>query len=181
MIYTFVAYDLEKNLGRAYNKCMDIVPNDDDWVFFLDHDATFVQPDWYKNLNKIIEQNPEYDLFTCVMNRCGSRYQLVDGVDKNNHDIRYHREVGKKLSEVPDDKAVVDITNSQPLSGVVIIAKKKMWKVIGGAKDGFLGVDNDIHVKCRQNGMKVGLIRNLYVYHWYRADAHETGGLRPLI
>ena len=69
------------------------------------------------------------------------------------------------------DRAVIDVTNAQPyLSGVVMITQKKTWTRIGKAKSGFLSVDNDLHLKCVKNNVKVALIPNLYVYHWYRGD-----------
>jgi len=171
-LFTFIAYNTEGNLGKAYNECVELL-DDDDWFFFLDHDATFVQRDWYKKVKEIIEKYPQYDLFTTPMNRCGSPYQLIQGVDKNNHDIRYHREIGKVLFNIEGEE-VVDITKSSLLSGVTIIGQKKGWDKIGGAKDGFLGVDNDIHAKYRDHGMRVGLIRSLYVYHWYRGDGDTS-------
>ena len=175
-LFTFIAYDTEGNLGKAYNEFVDLL-DDDDWFVLLDHDAMFVQRDWYKKIKRIIEENTEYSLFTCPMNRCGSPYQLVQGIDRDNHDIRYHREIGKELSKTNINE-VLDITRSSLLSGVVIITQKKMWDKIGGAMDGFLGVDNDIHAKFRDHGMKVGLIRSLYVYHFYRAD--KDSPLKPL-
>lgn len=171
-IYNFIAYDADQNLGRAYNACMDLV-DDDDWVVFLDHDAMFVQRNWYKNVKRIIEENPEYGFFTCLMNRVGCRWQIPGNVDPNNHDIRYHKEVGKALEQITENE-VQDVTKAPGLSGVVMIVQKKVWDKIGGAKDGFLGVDNELHYACARNGVKVGLIRSLYVYHFYRADGDRS-------
>ena len=57
MIHTYIPYapiDDELNLGKSYNNFMSMV-NDDDWVLFLDHDASFTTKEWYKQINKIIE------------------------------------------------------------------------------------------------------------------------------
>ena len=168
MIYNFIAYDIDKNLGRAYNKCMSLL-DDDDWAVFLDHDAMFMQRDWYKEVSNTIKNNPSYGLFTCSTNRIGCPWQLVNGVDKDNHNIKYHKLVGKELEK--NKNIVIDVTHSTVLlSGVVIIVSKKTWTTITGAKDGFLGVDNDLHYKCRKNNIKVGFIPNIYTYHWYRGD-----------
>ena len=70
-IYTLIPYDLEKNLGGAYNKFMDLL-EDDDWAVFLDHDAMFTTTDWMKTIQETITQNPEYGFFTCLTNRIGS-------------------------------------------------------------------------------------------------------------
>ena len=45
MIYAFCPYDLDKNLGKAYNSCMDLL-QPDDWAIFIDHDTLFAQDDW---------------------------------------------------------------------------------------------------------------------------------------
>ena len=171
-IHTFIAYDDEKDLGRAYNKNMSLL-SEDDWAVFIDHDAMFVQPYWYNTVKDAIKKNPDVGFFTCFTNRIGCGWMRVPNIDQNNHDIRYHRDIGKKLSN--QETEVIDITNRNPyLSGVVMICQKKVWDRIGGAKSGFLSVDNDLHIKCAKAGIKVGLISNLYVYHWYRGDGDTS-------
>jgi GT2 family glycosyltransferase len=170
-IYNFIAYDLGKNLGGAYNHCVNLL-RDDDWFVFLDHDAMFMQRDWYPYLHKIIKENPQYDMFTCSTNRIGCFWQKVQGVDQENHDIRYHKSIGKQLLD--RNFPVVDATNFSCLSGVVIISNKKAWNRARGAKYGFLGVDNDLLERYRDNGMKLGFIPSLYVYHWYRGDGDTS-------
>lgn len=171
-IYTFIAYDDDKDLGRAYNESMSLL-NDEDWAVFIDHDAMFVQPYWYYTVKEAIEGNPDVGFFTCLTNRIGCPWMRLGGIDVNNHDIHYHRQIGKQLTE--RETEVVDVTNqSVRLSGVVMICQKKVWDTIGGAKSGFLSVDNDLHDKCAKNGIKVGLISNLYAYHWYRGDGDRS-------
>ena len=168
-IYTFYPYDVDKNLGRAYNSCMDLL-QPDDWGIFVDHDTLFTQADWGRDLRRVIEENPEYGLFTGVTNRIGNDMQLAAGVDSENHDISYHMEIGREHAEIREHEVIPYEANRQPMSGFLIIIQKKVWDLIGGAKDGFYGVDNDIHNKCRANGIESGIIRSLYLYHWYRGD-----------
>jgi GT2 family glycosyltransferase len=174
MIHTYIPYcpkDLEggKDLGLAYNKFMEIVP-DDDWVCFLDHDATWTTRDWYHQLEEIIERNPDVGLLTTVTNRIGNPHQLITKfLDRDNHDIYRHREVGKKLQQSLRHH-LVDVTDGQLISGVVLLLKKSTWKKVGGFKDGFLSVDNDMHSKVKNAGMKVCIMSGVYVYHWYRGD-----------
>jgi len=169
MIHTYIPYTPKKlgnNLGWAYNNFMKLLP-EDDWACFLDHDATFTTRYWYHQLENIIKKHSEVGLYTCLTNRIGNLQQLVNGIDKENHDIKYHRQIGKQLQEEHYGD-VFSITN--PLSGVIILISKKTWKTVGGFIDGFLGVDNDIHKKCLDNNIKVGLMGGVYVYHWYRGD-----------
>lgn len=176
MIHTYIPYTPKKlgnNLGWAYNNFMKIVSKDD-WVCFLDHDATFTTRYWYHQLNDIIEKNPDVGLYTCLTNRIGNPQQLVKGVDKENHDIKYHRIIGKILQEKNYDNILNLDDINRPLSGVVILISKKTWNKVGGFKDGFLSVDNDIHKKCISYNIKVGLMTGVYVYHWYRGDGDNS-------
>jgi GT2 family glycosyltransferase len=166
-VYNFIAYDLGKNLGRAYNKNMSLLDTED-WGLFIDHDAMFVQTDWRMILESVFNKYPDYGFFTVKTNRIGQPWQIMEGVDFSNHDLVYHKKIGAAL---PKEPSVTDVTTASPLSGVVMISSKKTWDAIGGAKEeGMLGIDNDLHFRCRDNGIKVGLIENLYVYHWYRGD-----------
>lgn len=172
MIYTYIPYSPKKlgnNLGWAYNNFMNLL-QEDDWACFLDHDATFTTRYWYHQLEDIIFKYPNIGLYTVLTNRIGQHKQLVNGVDKENHDIKYHRQIGKQLYDDYYD-VILDLNNpNQLLSGVIILISKKTWKKVGGFIDGFLGVDNDIHKKCLSNNIKVGLMAGVYVYHWYRGD-----------
>jgi GT2 family glycosyltransferase len=174
MIYTHIPYapkEKKLDLGWSYNNFMNLV-NDDDWVLFLDHDAMFTTKNWFTQIEDIIEKNPEYSVFTCMTNRIGIRTQKLKGVDSENHNITYHRNIGKDLGEKYYSD-VVEYVNEY-LSGVVILIKKDTWNKVGGFKPGFLGVDNRLHKDCINNGIKVGLMTGVYVYHWYRGDNDRT-------
>jgi GT2 family glycosyltransferase len=174
-IYTLIPYDLEKNLGGAYNKFMNLL-EDDDWAVFLDHDAMFTTPDWMSTIEKTIDENPEYGFFTCRTNRIGSAWQKMGGVDEENHDMRYHRSIGREVSQVSPNMlaSVADVTDAPYMSGVVMIVKKSVWKELGGAPEGMLGVDGQLHIRCRESNIKLGLMNHLYVYHWYRGDGNTN-------
>ena len=176
MIYNFIAYAPgdKENLGKTYNQYMELV-GEDGWACFLDHDAMFTTEDWYKQVEQIIEKNPEFSLLTASTNRIGNPGQRVAGIDKT-HDILYHRKIGLRL-QLQCCQEVQDVTSGHCISGVVMIVSKKAWKKAGGFKDGFLGVDNDFHQRVAKSGGKVGVAKGLYVYHYYRADGT---GLAPV-
>lgn len=184
MIYTFIAYapkEHERNLAWVYNDYMSLLPNDDDWACFIDHDAMFTTPDWYSQMEDVIEKNPEYSCFTVAANRVYTEWQIPMGVNKINHDIVYHRSVGANMQK-DNDSNVVDVTvcgdigsgpDKSPLSGVVILYKKSAWKEVPFRTlepDRLTGIDNLLHIKLRDSGHKVGLMTGVYVYHWHRAD-----------
>ena len=91
MIYNFIAYAPgdKEDLGKTYNDYMELLPNDDDWACFLDHDAMTTTVDWYKQLQDIIAENPSFDCFSAVTNRIGNPNQKVAKL-KPTHDIVYH-------------------------------------------------------------------------------------------
>jgi len=174
MIYTYIPFapkEKKANLGWAYNNFMSKLA-DDDWALFLDHDATFTVKQWYPQMEEIIERNPEFGAFTSLMNRVGNQFHVPQGVDKNNHDILYHRNIGKQLYE-QNMYNVIDMPHNNfttLLSGVLILVSKKTWEKIGGFEEGFLGVDNCFHLDCLYNDIRVGLMTGVYLYHFYRAD-----------
>ena len=196
MIYTHIAYapiECEKNIGCAYNKFMHILPSDDDWGCFLDHDAMFTTNNWYNQLNDVINKNPDVGAFACKTNRVSTGYQLVGNIDPHNHDISYHRKIGKyiqtkyydetlkikgKLNKHGKPRKRCAYTSPWSFSGVFILLKKKVWKQINGfLENGFLGVDNDFRYRLHKYKIPFHIMNGVYVYHWYRADnpyAHSS-------
>jgi len=64
---------------------------------------------------------------------------------------------------------VVDVTYHSPMSGVMLLINKSSWERVGGFKeDKMLSIDNDIHYRIKNAGMKSGLMTGVYVQHWYR-------------
>ena len=177
MIYVNIPYcpkEKGQDLGMAYNSFMEII-GEDDWACFLDHDAMFTTNNWYHQLEDIIEKHSDVGLFTCVMNRVGNPMQKIVGIDENNHDVAFHRRIGKSFQEkYYTDVRVESKLNGWLVSGVLILLSKKAWKKSGGFKSGFLSVDNDIHQKCIKNNIKVGIMNGVYVYHWYTADGNVS-------
>ena len=176
MIYAHIPYTPKEygtNLGYAYNKFMELLPNNDDWGCFLDHDAMFTTKNWYHQLEDIIKKYPNIGAFGARTNRINSTYQLVGNIDVYNHDMFYHREIGEHIQKkyyynlfAPDRN-----TAQRGFSGVLILIKKSQWKEMGGFKrHGFNHVDNDIRWRLEALGKPIYIMNGVYVYHWYKAD-----------
>ena len=166
-VHHYIPWDSNKNIGVSYNKILNLV-DDDDWVCFLDGDAVHTSSFFGKRLEEVIVNNYNFSMFTCVTNRIGCPYQIAQGANQISDDQKYHREFGENLWNT-HKTSVIDITNLQLLSGVLILINKKAWQKVGGFKEsGMLGVDNDIHTKFKNSGLKVGLMKGIYVQHWYR-------------
>jgi GT2 family glycosyltransferase len=175
-ITTVIAYDAGRDLGAAYNRAMRRA-RPGDWVCFLDHDAMWTTRYWYDQLSKAVEAHPGAGAFTACTNRIGNHYQRAPDVDRENHDVRYHRRVGAELASKHGAR-VVDVTDKSPISGVVICLSQRAWATAGGFKSGFLGVDNRLHDDLRVAGLRIYLLPGLHVYHWYRGDgdmSHVSG------
>lgn len=145
---------------------MELLPNENDYACFIDGDACFTTHTYGKQIEDILKQYPDVDLWTAMTNRVATKWQMVRCV--NTNDIEYHRKLGKALQEEKYDK-VRDVTSKSPISGFFFVLKKKSWmKTKGFKKKGMLGVDNSIHYEMQRIGGKVYQMLGLYVYHWYR-------------
>jgi GT2 family glycosyltransferase len=172
-LVTAIAYDVEKNLGRAYNDIMvRLFPGD--WAAFLDADAMWTTRVWYRQILEAIAKYPDAGLFAAVTNRIGRKTQIPAGAPAG-HDILEHYAFGKKQLE-KYGSTVKDVTHDSPISGVVMCMGRETWGRIKGFKPGFFGVDNRAHLDVRQAGLKVYLLPGLYVYHLYRADGEKHTG-----
>ena len=176
MVFVNIPYASEKqgkNLGLAYNAFVKMLPSDGDWACFIDHDAMFTTDNWYHQICTIIKDNPNLGAFGARTNRLNSTYQLVGNIDIYNHDIAYHRKIGKHLQKkhyadlLPVDKR----TSQTGFSGVLILIKKSVWKSIGGFKaKGFNNVDNDLRWRLEKKGIPFHIMNGVYLYHWYKAN-----------
>lgn len=178
-IYYSIPFNGDKNIGVYYNEAMNLLPNDSDYMVFVDGDTIFTTPDFGSLIEEVIKLNPLVDMFTCYTNRVGCDWQVHPNVDGSNDDMKYHMEFGKQL-KMDNSTQVTDVTNNSPFSGMLFIIKKSAWDKIGGVKKtGMLGVDNDIHMNIRKHDMKLYRIDGLYVYHWYRGgDKNNTKHLK---
>lgn len=197
MIYVNIPYAVNGNLGEAYNQFMRILPNEDDWACFIDHDAMVTTSGWFKQISKIVEENPEVGAFTCRTNRVGHKHQLIRGVNIDNHHVGYHRAVGeavaKKFHTSTDPigghrtHEQIEFTNvgrvekgqdrvyyDWGFSGVFILVKKSTWRQIRGFQDGFLEVDMAFSTDVHKHNIPFHIMNGVYVYHWYRASDPYT-------
>lgn len=168
-VFHVIPWNSDKNIGKSYNEMMAMVRSND-WVCFLDGDAVHTTSFFGVRIEEVIKNNPEYSLFTCYTNRIGCGYQIAPGVDSKSNDQQYHRNFGELLWK-NNGTQVFDVTKQSPMSGVLLLIKKSSWEQVGGFKeDKMLTVDNDIHIKFTKAGFKSGLMKGIYVQHWYRGN-----------
>ena len=166
-LITAIAFDVDRNLGRAYNEIMSTL-RPEDWACFLDHDAVFTSRRWYSQLLEAIAANPQAGLITAVTNRIGRKSQIAPGAP-DGHDMLEHFAFGAKLA-AEHGASVRDVTRDSPISGVVMCLSHETWEAMGRFKDGMMGVDNRAHRDVAAIGKRVLLMPGLYVQHFYRAN-----------
>jgi len=178
-IMTMIPFLPGKMLGTCYNEMMECL-DENQWGCFLDHDAMFTTTKWYEQIAEAINRFPDAGIFVPRTNRIGCGWMKAPGVSPKNHDIIYHRKIGREFAE-KHGSDVLDVTiwetqpSHRPLSGVLMCLSKETWKRVGGFKRGFLGVDNEMHHKIRKlEGKKAYLLTGVYVYHWYRAEGRGS-------
>lgn len=164
-IFNFTPYATNGDLGYAMNGYIQAI-GDDDWACFMDHDAMWTTSNWYEQLHNIVAENPDYECFSVMTNRLGNPEQIVPGL-KDTHDMLYHRKVGREIQARLGTQIKTDLNHT--ISGVVILVSKNAWQKAGGFMSGFLGVDNNFHQRLVDAGIKVALMKGVYVYHAYRA------------
>ena len=158
----------EKNIGKAYNEFMELLP-EEDYACFCDGDTMFLTSNYGAQLYDMVNKYPECEIFTCKTNRIGCIYQRELEMWWENN-ILMHDEKAALLSIEKYDhvKDISALGVDDPMGGVMILISKRVWRAIGGFKDGMLGVDNDIHWKAIGHGEKVYMMEGVYLFHKYR-------------
>lgn len=165
MIYFATPYAFDGNLGGAYNHYMELLPDDNDWMVFIDGDACFLTPKWGHQIKKIIDKYPDTGLFTCYTNRVGNKRQLLGGFISPERDILkiYHTAV--KLQKTKYYEATELLP---PISGHFMGVRKDVWRKAGKFKDGLLTIDNNFSRRVQNAGYKIRRMDGVYIFHLYR-------------
>ncbi len=186
-IIQFVPYAKEnEGLGAAYHNCMKRLEQHE-WGLLCDYDMMFLPPDYMRQLEDAILANPEYDCFTVMTNRLSKlrpqAMQLANILPFDNHNIPEHYKVALAL-QAGKRTEVIDITKKceegvpATMGGVAILIKKTTWDMINSMGNPaplwtfnrHLTIDGKIHKRICTLGLKLGLLKGVYVYHRYRHD-----------
>lgn len=159
-------FSLEKNLGKAYNEEMALIP-DGDAACFIDGDVMFLQPNYGNVIQKYHEFYPNAVL-TCWTNRI---HQLSKGQLKNDiqsSDLRDHLHIPYQVTTTTRLEG--------PVSGFLLVIPKHVWHLHKFAKKNtynpdqpnLLGVDNEWTNRIRAAGVPLLRMDGVYVWHTYR-------------
>lgn len=154
-------FALDKNIGREYNQVISELP-EDCYIVIRDGDTMFLTPDWGKQIEEIIKNNPEYSLITCMTNRIGNDKQRVTGMfyefDLNKH----HQEAVSRSKSLRTE--VIPHTIAP---GMLMIFHKSLWNEIK-FQERTIFFDKRFSEKVLKSGRKIGLATGLYLLHLYR-------------
>lgn len=159
-MFPMTPFSIDKNLGRAYNEAMELLP-EDSWAVMMDHDAMPTTPHWYAQIAEAIAFLPDAGAFVAMTNRIASPWQRCG--DQKENDISKHRKFGEGRRSV---RTLLDISNTKGFGGVMFAFSKAVWREVGGFAHGLGCVDHSLHFGLQRIGRKVYLIEGLYVYHW---------------
>ena len=173
MIYDCVPYSTDKNLGKAYNEFMSLLP-DGSHACFRDGDTCWLTPDYGMHLAEYVRLYPNAVL-TCFTNRINekasqqSQIAGIRDIDNLKAHIQYATEYLKKIYQVTAIDGFV--------SGFCMVVPKNVWDKHKFAEKqvysdrgpyNLLGVDNDFTNRVRASGTPVLRMDALYIWHTYR-------------
>ena len=168
MIWFGTPYSLNKDIGKAYNDFIKLIPNSEDWICLTDGDLLFLKSDFGHHMQEVIDlYGNDIGLFTCLVNRVGTLAQCYQNTISEDPDILNHRKIALELSQTKRH-IIKEIPN--PISGHLMLFKKSTWESIGGFPEerGILAVDNTFSNRMARNGYKIAVMEGLYCFHYYR-------------
>jgi GT2 family glycosyltransferase len=158
-------YSQKKLIGEAYNNFCRKVENEEDWIILQDGDIMYLTPNWGRLIYSSIRLGSDFALIGCYTNRLRLAHQLHEGKFSDDHDIMYHARIAETYAI--REPGVTD-TGGQIVAGLFMAFQKKTWRKVGGFNESSIAFDADFSLKVLASGGKIGLMNNLYVYHWYR-------------
>ena len=158
-------YNTDKNIGKGLNEFCALVP-DNDWICLQDGDMMYLTPDWGVQIKEAVQRYGDaFGLIGCMTNRLSRPIQRVGEFD-DNHDILYHYEIAKEL--LKESYGVVeDVTDKKYIAGLFMLFPKSLWNEIKFAENS-PAFDDLFSKAVFKKGHKLGLMKGLYVYHFYR-------------
>lgn len=171
MLFFFTPYSFEKKLFSAIDTYMQLLPNNQDWAVLMDGDTAFLRSDFGHQIQRYIDKFPDTGLFTCYASRCHYSIQTRRGTNINSDSIIYHRQQAEIVFRSLDGH-VKEI--DRRIAGHLMVIKKETWLLIreevkrNTIHKEILGVDTKISCSILRRGLKIRLMRGLYIFHYLR-------------
>ncbi len=165
-VHICIPYRTDKNLGKAYNDTMRLIP-DGDWACFLDYDVQLLTPDAGLILHKYAEQNPFAGLLTAYCNRLSqlNKTQVLNNTISDDPNILNHIAIANERKKDLYKVTAID----KDISGFLMMVNKSTWNVHPFPETGkCLGVDTVYGRRLRVYGYEILRMEGLYAFHAYR-------------
>lgn len=152
------------DIGGGLNAAIALLP-DDAWVCVRDGDTLFLETDWGRQIEQIVECNREFALIGCMTNRLRAAYQLHGGAISEEPNISAHIAISRQRRVAYG--ASVKPQPLGPVAAMLMLFRKSEW-----AKHRFrersIYFDSEFCEATRRAGGKVGVAQGLYLFHLYR-------------
>lgn len=173
MIYDCIPYSTDKNLGKAYNDFMALLP-EGSHACFRDGDTCWLTPDYGVHLAEYVKLYPNA-ILTCWTNRINAKAEQQSDVGRvrEEADMKVHLSYAKGY--------LSNLYKVTPLHGFVsgfcMVVSKDVWNKHKFSEKqvyedrgphNLLGVDNDFTNRVRASGVPVLRMDGLYIWHTYR-------------
>lgn len=163
-VHQLQPYRRDKNLGRAYNEEMKLIP-DGHHACLRDIDTLLLTPNTPAIIESYVEKYP-HAVLTCFTNRVSpiSKKQLIKGSFSEITDISYHINLAFEQEKVD---TVTPIRRC--ISGFLMVVPKTIWSQFPFPETGVcLGVDTEwsrLLIRC---GVPILRMDGVYCWHTYR-------------
>lgn len=167
MIHIVSPFSLTKDLGKAYNDAIRVLP-ENDWVCVMDYDSMFFFHDQIFRMYEYRDKYPDVTLFVCYGSRTHDLSPQRFGPDhENNTDFLHHYRIAKQqLEKGLNLKPIV-----RPVGGFLMLFSRKTWQRFKFAEGKMcLGIDTDFSRRIMRHAGKIMLMESIYVWHTYRIE-----------
>lgn len=169
MIHFLTPFRIDKDLGKAYNESVSLIPNEDH-VCLMDYDACFLSPNSIPIIYDYVTMYPDA-ILTCWQSR--GHDIAAQTSKKTEFDLRLLADYTLQLEkEYGGQLPVTEITKH--LSGFCLVFPKSLWEEIPFREGiGCLGVDTMWMKDLQAKGKKVYLMERIMALHAYRLNGKE--------
>ena len=171
MLYFFTPYSFEKRLFEAIDRYMMLLPENADWACIQDGDTAFLCSDFGARIAEYIDRFPGTGLFTCYASRCHYAWQLVEGINQDNDSLLEIKNMAD-YCDINFKGTAADI--DKRIAGHLMVINKGTWMKIRNklklscANKFILGVDTKISYAILNHGLKIRLMKGIYIFHYLR-------------
>jgi hypothetical protein len=167
----------DKDLGKAINQLIEGLP-EGDWICVRDIDTIPPHHRVFFELCERIAAENKADLISCMTNRLGLDYQLVDGKKSENTEFRTEIQKAEALYERYGSR-VVAVPDGKTVAGLMMLFSKATWAKAGKFPEGGIQLDGKFidwlfSERVKAIGGKLAIAKGVYLFHNYRLWSRDT-------